>query len=86
MSAGQDEPVAAQPLGVRRVVAQLPLEQGVGQRGQAHRGARMAVADLLHRIRGQHPDGIDRAGIDVGPIGRMAGLGERGDILRSGHR
>ena len=35
---------------------------------QAHRGARVAVADLLHGVHGQHPDGVDRPAVEVGPV------------------
>ena len=68
MAAGQDEPVPAHPVRIGRIVPHHLLEQGVRQRGQAHRGAGMAVADLLHGIRGQHPHGVDRSGVHVRPV------------------
>ncbi len=64
---GQDEPVAAQPVRIRRVVAHQLLEQQIRGRSQAHRRPRVAVSDLLHRIRGQHPDGVHRALVQVSP-------------------
>ncbi len=63
----QDEPVPAQPVRVRRIVPHQLLEQQVRGRGQAHRRARVAVTDLLHRIRGQHPDGVHRTLVQIGP-------------------
>ena len=83
--AGQHEPVAAQPVHVARVVAHLALEQRVRQRRQAHRGAGVAVADLLHRVRGQHPDGVDGDRVDVGPVVGVVGAGEGGNLFHCGH-
>ena len=65
---GQHEPVATRPVRVGGVVAEVALEEQVRRRGEAHRGAGMAVADLLHRIHGQHPDGVDRPLVEVGPL------------------
>ena len=67
MPTGQDKPVAAEPVRVVRVVAHHPLEQRVGQRREAHRGAGVAVADLLHGVCGEDPDGVDRPGVQIGP-------------------
>ena len=73
---GQHEPVPAEPVRVGRVVAHDPLEEQVGQRRQAHRGAGVAVAGLLHGVHGQHPDDVDRPGVRVGPaVGVRRGLG-----------
>jgi hypothetical protein len=58
-----------------------PLEQGVGQRGEAHRGAGVAVADLLHGVGRQHPDRVDRAAVQVGPVVGHLGAGERLDLV-----
>ena len=66
--AGQHEPVAAQPVGVAGVVAHRALKQRVGQRRQAHRRPGMAVADFLHRVGGQHPNGVDGGRVDLGPV------------------
>ena len=77
---GEHEPVAADPVGVGGVVPHDPLEQRVGQRGQAHRGAGVAVADLLHGVRGQHADGVDRAPVEIGPVVRDARPGQRVDV------
>ena len=83
--AGQHEPVAAQPVRVAGVVAHQPLKQGVRQRRQAHRRARVAVADLLHRIGGQHPDGVHRARVQLGPVVGVVGAGEGRDLVECGH-
>ncbi len=74
--AGEDETVAAQPPVVGRVVPHDVLEQQMCQRGQAHRGAGMAVADLLHRVGGEHPYGVHRPYVDLVPPG----------VFRHGHR
>ena len=81
VTAGQDEAVAADPVLVARVVAHHPLEQRVGQRSEAHGGAGMPVADLLDRVRGQHPDGVHRAGIQLGPVLGDRAAGELGNGL-----
>ena len=67
VTAGQHEPVPARPVRLGRVVPHHLLEQGVGHRRQAHGRAGMAVADLLHGVGGQHPDGVDRPGVQVRP-------------------
>jgi hypothetical protein len=60
MAAGQHEPVPAEPVRVRGVVPQEPLEDQVRGRGQAHRRAGVTGASFLHRIHGQHPDQVHR--------------------------
>ena len=77
---GEHEPVAADPVGVGGVVPHDPLEQGVRQRGEAHRGAGVAVADLLHGVRGQHPHGVDGAPVQLRPVVRDARPGQRVDV------
>ena len=72
--AGQHEAVAARPVGVGGVVPHHLLEQQVRDRRQTHRRARVAVADLLHGVGGEHPDGVDGAGVQVGPPLRHHGL------------
>ena len=72
--ARQDEPVAAEPRGVGRVVRHDVLEEQVRGRSQAHRGAGVTVAGLLHGIRSQHADGVDGAHVEVAPP-RLAGHG-----------
>ncbi len=52
---GQHEPVAAQPRRVLRVVPHGLLEQEIRDRRQAHRRARMAVADALDGVHRQRP-------------------------------
>lgn len=63
MAAGEDEPVPAQPLVVGGVVAHDVLEQQVGQRGEAHGRSGVAVADPLHRVRGEQAGGVDGADV-----------------------
>jgi hypothetical protein len=67
VATGQHEAVTSRPVGVARVVSHHLLKQQVGDGRQAHRGARMAVADMLHSVGGQHPDGVDGSRIKIGP-------------------
>ena len=55
VAGGEDEPVAAGPVRVGRVVPQVALEEQVRRRREAHRRAGVAVADLLDRVHGQRP-------------------------------
>ena len=64
----EHEPVATGPVGVGGVVPHRLLEQGVGHRGQAHRGAGVAVADLLHGVHREHARGVHRALVEVSPV------------------
>ena len=66
--AGQHEPVAAGPVRVGRIVPHHLLEQQVRRRGQAHRRTGVAVADLLDRVHREHPHGVDRALVELGPF------------------
>ena len=68
VAAGQHEAVAARPVRVGRVVPHHLLEQQVRRRGEAHRGAGMAVADLLHGVHGEDPHGVHRLGVQIGPV------------------
>ncbi len=75
VAAGQDEPVARDPVGVGGVVAHHLLEQQVGHRRQAHRRPRVTVAHLLHGVHRQDPDGVDRLAVEIGPLqGAHAGF------------
>ena len=65
--AGQHESVTPGPVSIARVVPHYLLEQQVRDWCQAHCSAWMAVADLLHSIGGQHPDGVDGSRIELGP-------------------
>ncbi len=67
VAAGQHEAVPAQPLVVGGVVAHDPLEQQVGEGGQAHRRTGVPVALLLYRVGGQHPDGVHRPQVHLAP-------------------
>ncbi|CAM5603399.1 hypothetical protein SBADM41S_10138 [Streptomyces badius] len=71
VAAGEHEAVAADPLVVGRIVPHHLLEQQVRQRGQAHRGARVAVARLLHGVGGEHPHGVDGADVERLPARRL---------------
>ncbi len=77
VSTGQHESVPPRPVGVARVVSHHLLEQQVRDWGKAHRGARMAVADVLHGIGGQHTYGVDSLRVDLGP---PLGENRAGDI------
>ncbi|MEY9484917.1 hypothetical protein RKD26_000711 [Streptomyces calvus] len=67
----EDEAVAARPFGVGRIVPHHLLKDRVGGRGEAHRGAGMAVADLLHGIGRQQAGGVDGTPVQVGPVQRV---------------
>ena len=53
--------------GFLRVVPHQLLEQKVSGRSQAHRGAGVAVAHLLHGVGGQDTHGVNGALVEVGP-------------------
>ena len=84
----QHEAVAADPVRVARVVLQPLLEEQVGGGGHAHRRARVAVADLLDGVHGQHAGGVDRAAVELAEalgerrvrLGRAAGGGVGGGL------
>ena len=67
VAGGEDEPVAAEPVRVPRIVAHQLLEEKVRGRGQAHGRAGVAVPDLLDCVRGQDTDGVHRALVQAGP-------------------
>jgi hypothetical protein len=68
VSAREDEAVASCPVRIAGVVAHELLVVQVGHRGQAHRGAGVAVADLLHGVSGQQSDGVHRQLVEVCPL------------------
>ena len=76
VAAGQNEAVPAEPLGVGGVVLHDVLIEQVCRGRQTHGRARVAIAHLLHRIRGQDPDRVDGADVEVAPPG-LLGLGGR---------
>ena len=57
---GEHEPVAVEPVGVGRRVAQEAGPQHVGHRRGAHRRAGVAAVRLLDAVDGQGADGVDR--------------------------
>ena len=67
VTARKHEAVAAKPLGVRGVMLHDVLEEQVRRRRERHRGAGVAVADLLHGIGGEHTEGVDGAAVSIGP-------------------
>ena len=58
VAAGQHEPVAVEPLGISRVVAQEARPQHVGDRRHAHRHAGVAGVGLLDAVHGQAADDV----------------------------
>jgi len=81
MSTGQHEPVAADPARLRGIVAHGALEEGVGDRREAHRGAGVPVARLLHRVRGQDTGGVDGLGVEVRPVAGVVPLSEGANVV-----
>jgi hypothetical protein len=74
VAGGQDEPVAAGPLRVGGVVSHHLLKDRVRRRGQAHRGARVAVSDLLHGVSSQDAGGVDGSAVEFGPFEAVGAL------------
>jgi hypothetical protein len=68
VAGGEDEAVAAFPAVVGRVLVHDLLEQQVGDRGQAHRGAGVAGADLLHGVGGKDAGGVNGSLIGFCPL------------------
>ena len=77
MAAREDEAIAPEPRRIGGILPQKALEQQVGGGGQAHRGARVAVAGLLDGIHGEGPDGGHGASVEVGP-GEVRAAGQGG--------
>ena len=77
VAGGQDEPVTTGPSRVRRVVAQVALEEQVRRRREAHRGPGVAVADLLHGVHRQDADRVDGLLVEVGPLELLLGAHAR---------
>ncbi len=46
----------------------------------------MTVADLVHRIRRQHPNSVDRGRIQIGPVVRVIGASKGGDVFDCCHQ
>jgi hypothetical protein len=62
---GQDEPVPADPARVRRVVAEVALEEQVRSGRQAHGRPGVTVAGLLHGVHRQHADRVDGLAVQI---------------------
>ena len=63
--ARQHETVAIRPVRMRRIVAEVPGEQAIGERGKPHRRARMPGFRALDRVDRQKPDGVDRIALEA---------------------
>ena len=63
VSGREHEAVAVGPVRIGRVVAQVAVPQGVGDRRQRHRRPRMPRVRLLDRIDRERPDGVDGEGL-----------------------
>jgi hypothetical protein len=65
-------------------MAHHAVEQQVGGRREAHRRTGVAVAGFLDGVHGQHPYGVDRLAVEIGPIqivfGSHVGLAPRGMV------
>jgi hypothetical protein len=57
----EDEPIAQQPGGIRRIEAQVVMPQLEGRRGESHRRARMPALRALDGVDGQEADRVDDA-------------------------
>ena len=68
VAAGQHEPVPTGPVGIGRVVPHHLLEQQVRRGREAHGGAGVPVAHLLHGIHGQDANGVDCSIVELGPV------------------
>ena len=66
VTAREDKAIAIDPSGIRRVIAQHTLPQGIRGRSRIHRRARMAGLRLLHSIHDQHSNGVDRKLVHIG--------------------
>ena len=76
MAGGEDEAVPAQPTRVAWVVPEEALEEQVCGGREAHRRAGVAVADLLHSIHREDPDGVNGPPVEIGPFqGALLGHG-----------
>ena len=74
VAGGEHEAVTAGPLRVGRVVPHHLLKDRVRGRRQAHRGARVAVPDLLHRVGRQNAGGVDGTPVEFGPLEAPSGV------------
>ncbi len=68
VSRREDEAVTAGPLRVGGVVPHHLLKDRVRGRGERHRRAGVAVADLLHRVGRQDTGGVDGTPVEFGPF------------------
>src|SRR5271157_3543773 len=71
MAIGEDESVASGPMGITRVVPQVPVPEHKGKRRQPHRSARMSTVGLLHRVHRKRTDGVDAKSFEL-PLRRLA--------------
>ncbi len=86
VAAGQHEAVATRPPRVGGVVPQQPLEEQVRGRGQAHGGARVAVAGLFDGVDGQRTGDVHGTPVQLAPCeasGRTLRWGPHGSAQGS---
>src|SRR5271157_1987542 len=85
VAVGEDESVASGPVGITRVVPQVPVPEHKAKRCQPHRRARVSTAGLLHRFHGKRTDGIDTEVFELkansGHPGAPMGLAPLGFML-----
>ena len=73
MAARENKPVATEPQRIAGVVSKMVLKQQIRRRRKCHRSAGVAIANLLHRIHGEHARSGDGSIVKVCPIQRSHG-------------
>ena len=73
VAGAEDEAVATGPVRVDRVVVHDPRVEGVAERGETHRGARVAGVGLLDGVHRQRPDRVDRQLVELAGTGVARG-------------
>jgi len=79
VAVGQHEPVAVGPVGICRVVAQVPLPERHRDLRHAHRHARVAGFRGFHRVHGERAKRIGELGL--GSLGRHGGIHRKRQII-----
>ncbi len=67
VSQGEDEAVASGPRRIGRIEGERVMVEVVGDGSEAHRGAGVTAAGLLHGVGGEEAGGVDCAGVEVCP-------------------
>jgi hypothetical protein len=65
VSTRKHEPVAVEPLGVARVVFEMPLKEDVADGRERHGCSGVTGVGCLHRIHGEDADGVDGEALQV---------------------